>query len=308
MIYDAVIVGAGPGGVTAAVQCARLGMNVVLIDKTGRAGGLIANAFSIENYPGLETPVTGAAFTTRLEQFLKRFDISVCKETVGRIAPVEVKALWEVETDLRTLQCKGVIVACGTVPRLLPFLGRDEVEHQEALFYEVKPLLERFSSPNAVILGGGEASFDYALSIARTGGAATLLCRGNSPKVKGRLLRLVQGEPRIALRCNSELIRAKVVGDHRDIQLEIGQNTGKSGGCTTLATKRCDALLVAVGRMPVVQTLFDKSFSPLNCLTPAQGLFICGDGRLGTLGQVGIAVGDGLQAAQALLEQIERSV
>ncbi|MBN2342121.1 MAG: NAD(P)/FAD-dependent oxidoreductase [Deltaproteobacteria bacterium] len=312
MMNDVIVVGAGPAGVSAAVQCKRLGLDVVLLDKTGAAGGLISNAYQVENYPGLEAPVPGPIFAERLSRFVNGFDIPIHKECVSHITPhITTEGTppsgWRVQTDFRELSCRGVVVACGTTPQPLSFLGRDLVENHGLVFHEVNRILERFSKPSVVIVGGGEASFDYALSIARSGGTATILCRGHSPRVQGRLAALVSETPAITLMTQSELIRARVEPTAEyPPQVEIEINHGASGCCTTLARQRRHALLVAVGRKSLCQTLLDKSLCASNHLTPAPGLFICGDARLGTLGQAGIAVGDGLHAAQQLLEMIGR--
>ena len=76
-IADLLVVGAGPAGVAAAAQAARLGLEVRIIDRAGRAGGLVANGFLVENYPGLEAPVPGAELARRLGEHLARYGLAV---------------------------------------------------------------------------------------------------------------------------------------------------------------------------------------------------------------------------------------
>jgi len=172
-----VIVGAGPGGSAAAVQCARLGVTPLLLDQSGEAGGLVANAWSMENYPGLE-PLDGAAYVRRLRAHLERFDLKVEK--------LELQAIREagggivLETDSGAIETKVAILAVGTLPRSLDLPGG------EHLIYEVRPLLDRKPERVAVI-GGGEMAFDYALSLARAGARVELLVRGTAPRARGRL-------------------------------------------------------------------------------------------------------------------------
>ena len=73
---DVVIVGAGPAGCAAAVQCRRLGQHPLLLDRTGRPGGLVAHAHSVENYPGLP-PTAGPRMVQLLAEHLERFDLRV---------------------------------------------------------------------------------------------------------------------------------------------------------------------------------------------------------------------------------------
>ena len=315
-VPDVVIVGAGPAGVAAAVQCKRLGLEVTLMDRTGKPGGLTVNAFEIENYPGLAHPVTGPDFTARLAQQLARFEVGVHRDTVQQVrpdicdsgngsVPPGADSSWRVVTGSGVLQARCVVVACGTTPRTLSFIGREMVEQAERLFYEVAPLLQKWVGGRVLIVGGGEASFDYALSVARSNGTATILCRNPIPRVRGRLAELVKREPRIRVFTSSELIRVQSDGD--GLKVEIGQNVGDSGCCVGMAVHRFDAMLVAIGRKSLLPTLLPDSLLHGDNLTPAPGLFICGDARLGSLGQAGIATGDGLFAAQQMVRLIGRT-
>lgn len=297
-VRDVIIVGAGPAGVCAAVQAKRLGLEVYLIDRQGVAGGLIANAFSIENYPGLPQPIEGVTFQGHLNAILTRFSIPVHLETAQQISRLDDNS-WQVETQTQQLQARAVVVATGTVPKMLSFLGRDNVESSGRLFYEVVPLLQQLPNSKAVIIiGGGEASLDYGLSLGQRGCRVTILCRRAKPLVTGRLLQLVNTATNVEILTHTELVSASV--DQETVGIDLFHDIS----CGRYGKKQCDALLVAIGRVPHVQSLLPESFSPLNSLTPTEGLFICGDARLGSLGQVGIAVGDGLEAAMKLNEYI----
>ncbi len=315
-VQDVVIIGAGPAGVAAAVQCRRLGLDVMLMDRTGKPGGLTVNAFEIENYPGLAHSVTGPDFATRLARQLTRFKVGVHRDTVQQIrpdvydsrtgsVPPGADSSWRVITGSGVLEARCVVVACGTTPRTLSFIGRETVELAECLFYEVAPLLQKWKGGRILIVGGGEASFDYSLSIARSNGTATILCRNSIPRVRGRLAELVKREPRIRLFTSSELIRVQSDGD--GFKGEIGQHIGDSGCCVGLAVHRFDAMLVAIGRQSRLPSVLPDALLRGDNLTPAPGLFICGDARLGSLGQAGIATGDGLFAAQQIVQLIGRT-
>jgi thioredoxin reductase/nicotinamidase-related amidase len=315
-VQDVVIIGAGPAGVAAAVQCKRLGLGVMLMDRTGKPGGLTVNAFEIENYPGLAHPVTGPDFAARLARQLTRFKVRVHRDTVQQIRPdicdsrtgsvsPGADSSWRVVTGSGVLQARCVVVACGTTPRPLSFIGRETVEQAECLFYEVAPLLQKWKGGRVLIVGGGEASFDYSLSIARSNGTATILCRNSIPRVRGRLAELAKREPRIRLLTSSELIR--VQSDRDGLKGEIGPHIGDSGCCVRVAVHRFDVMLVAIGRQSLLPTVLPDSLLRGDNLTPAPGLFICGDARLGSLGQAGIATGDGLFAAQQMVRLLGRT-
>jgi thioredoxin reductase len=85
---DVAVVGAGPAGCAAAVQCRRFGLRVVLFDAHGEAGGLIANAFRVENHPGI-SPCAGTSVARSLQDHLARWEIPVERGTVSSLIPGE---------------------------------------------------------------------------------------------------------------------------------------------------------------------------------------------------------------------------
>jgi thioredoxin reductase (NADPH) len=271
------------------VQCARLGVTPLLLDRTGEAGGLVANAWSIENYPGLE-PIDGAAYVRRLRAHLNRFGLDVVECDLRAVRRAGDRIV--LDTDADSIETRTAILALGTTPRRLELPGSDE------LFYELRLLLER-KPGQAVVVGGGEMAFDHALSLTAGGAAVDLLIRGPGPRTRGRLADLVAREPRISVRCATELLAVTRHGDA--FHATVGSAKGKD-------RLRCDGLLAAVGRRSALLRLgggLDLSSSGM-ISTPVPGLFVVGDARLGSLGQVGIAVGDGLQAAMLAIDYLER--
>jgi thioredoxin reductase (NADPH) len=240
-----------------------------LLDRTGRAGGLIENAHRVENYPGLEEPVGGPVFAERIRAHLARFQIPVKKATIGRVAGGEGGFL--ISGEGCEILARAVVVAAGTEPARLGLPGEEQLEGVR-LFYDVRTLLARLPSPTrVVVVGGGEAGCDYALSLADAGARVELVTRGSELKARGRLAGLVRASAAIQV--------------HRSV-VEPG------AGLSPWA--EADAILVAVGRRQG-GLLF----------SPAPGLFVAGDARTGVLGQVGMAVGDGLSAAAAAVDFVE---
>ena len=291
-----IIIGAGPAGCAAAVQCQRLGHDVLMFDKTGEAGGLITNAFCIENYPGTEKPLDGLQFAKRLQEHLARFGISVTQATVQKVKRNK-DGYFTVTTQDETYVADAVVVATGTNSKQLQLPGIDTLRQKNLLFHEVKDLLKMRNPPGFVVIpGGGEASFDFSLSLARIGTKVQILCRSRELKVRGRLLELVKSEPHIQVALETGIENISGFGDGVKICVSHGESTQKN------QVIQCDALLVAIGRVPAgKQILEDFELTGADStLTPAPGLFICGDARLGTLGQAGIAIGDGLAAAMKI--------
>jgi thioredoxin reductase len=283
-----VIVGAGPGGSAAAVQCARLGVAPLLIDRTGEPGGLIANAWSMENYPGLE-PLDGKAYVRLLRAHLERFGLVVEKLELREVRKSNVGIV--LETDTGPIKANVAILAVGTLPVLLDIPGA------ELMHYEVRHLLER-KPERALVIGGGEMAFDYALSLARAGACVEVLVRGPAPRARGRLAALVAREKRISLRFGTKALAIADRGDGVSAAVATAEGREEIG---------CDGIVAAIGRRSALAALAGGlDLSPAGMIsTPVPGLFVIGDARLGSLGQAGIAVGDGLEAAMLAVDYLE---
>lgn len=308
MPIDVAIVGAGPAGSAAAVQCRRLGLSVALMDGAGRAGGLIENAWSIENDPATGGPIGGPEYATRLRTALARFGVEV--------VPWEVKSVtgnFVLEGEMAPLAAKAVVLATGTRPLPAGIPGELEVAGN-ALYYEVAPALA-VRPTSALVIGGGEAAFDYALSLAGGGAQVTIAIRASNHQANDRLAAAVEASPAITV----------------TTQMLVQLLAPTRGGCSASGSGpqgsfelTVDVVVVAVGRrprLPDLGELLERGPGPRGAptgrrgiaagraaasgktiaaqgLTILPGLYIAGDARLGSLGQSGIAVGDGLEAAQ----------
>lgn len=292
--HPIVIVGAGPAGCSAAIQCKRLGISPILLDQTGRSGGLLANAFRIENYPGT-SPISGMQFAERIEEQLTEFSIVVETGMVIRISPSAGSFL--LEGDFGSSLASSVLIAVGTEPIRLDIPGAQALENTR-LFYEVSDLLSAWNRPaRSVVIGGGEAAFDYSLSLAAAGAAVTIVVRNEQPRACERLVQMVADNP--AIRVINE---AEPKGVWED---EIGARVEVSTRESSLQIS-CDGILCAIGRRSIASSLMpDLAVGPYAAVAAREpGVFLIGDARLGGLGQIGIAVGDGLLAAQLAVAHV----
>ncbi len=303
-----VIVGAGPAGCAAAIQCTRLGVPPLVLDRTGQVGGLISNAFLVENYPGLE-PMRGTEFADRLTQHFARFGIPITRGVVTALARTshQLSALSQegitVCGDFGKIHATSVIVAVGTESVRLDVPGAAELEGN-GLFYEVRHFLEFHSRlGQTVVIGGGEAAFDYALSLARADAKVILLVRAPSPRAHGRLVEMVNREPaiKVVLHTRPRAIRANPA----NCAGFVIETSGPNGSSTLQA----DGILVAIGRRSTAPSLLPGlEADPRNpIMTRDPGIFVVGDARAGSLGQLAIAVGDGLQAAEAAVRHVREN-
>lgn len=304
-----VVVGAGPGGCAAAVQCRRWGLAVRLLERDGCPGGLIRNAHRIENYPGLE-PMDGLTFAARLAEQLARFEIEIEPRHVTRVRAAATGGSrplgWLLESSeahgrSTTLEAAAVILGVGTRARPLGIPGEAGLIGR-AVFYEARQLLRVLPGPRAVVVvGGGEAALDYALTLASVGATVRVLMRGAHPRAALRLQEAVAARGTIDLRPG--VVPAHILPAPSGVRVDCRATEDRGGTAASLAA---DAVLVAVGR----ESRMDEIMPGLGLsggaerLPESQGLCVIGDARRGCLGQAGIAVGDGLAAALRVAEDL----
>ena len=281
-MHDVTVIGAGPAGCAAAVQCRRLGLDVLLIDTRGKAGGLIREARLIENYPGLEKPLAGMEFANRLTSILSVNDLEIRCYHADSIAVRD--GIFEISGNGECIRSRSVIVAVGTVPKNFSIEINGDVRiHRSVLELKHQP------PKRAVIVGGGEAALDYALNLSDSGSSVRVLVRGTSLKAKGYLKKEIQERSAVKIIYNTVPVTAS--GSKGNIHLEA-ESSGKR------MIIEADALLAAVGREPRLPEIMNDFVHDAETVkTSIHGLYLSGDVSLGSLGQVAIASGQGVQAA-----------
>lgn len=280
------VVGAGPAGCAAAIQCRRLGLRPILVEASGVPGGLVREARRIENLPALEAPVTGPEFARRLAAALTRSGIEPMPWEVRSVTPLHGGGFLS-ETANGPLESAAVILATGTRPVGFDIAG----EHPPLLrsFLDLPPELRGL---RIAVIGGGEAAFDYALHASDSSAEVELLVRDGVPSAAGELPAEAGTRPSIRIRYITTVVEARAEG-HRTVLRLI------SGGrdlCVSV-----DAVLAAVGRQRTLPGVAGGFESPGGGRvdTSIPGLFLAGDAALGALGQAGSAIGQGLTAAEA---------
>ena len=281
-MHDVTVIGAGPAGCAAAVQCRRLGLDVVLIDTCGKAGGLIREARLIENYPGLEKPLAGLAFADRLTSILSANDLEIRCYHADSITLRN--GIFEISGNGESIRSHSIAVAVGTVPKNFSI----EVNGDIAIHRSILELIRR-PPKRTVIVGSGEAAVDYALNLSDSGSYVSVLARGSHLKASGILRDEIERRKAVKILYNTVSVSAST--SEGVIRLEAES----SGRKTILET---DAVLAAVGRKPRLPRIMnDFVHESGNVKTSIQGLYISGDASLGSLGQAAMAAGQGIRAA-----------
>ncbi len=289
---DLAVVGAGPAGCAAAVQAARLGLSVALLDRTGRAGGLVANAWRMENYPGLEGPVSGPEYVRRLGLMLQRFGLGVQRREIRSLHRSGAALALE-GADGTMMRARAAVLATGTMPLGAGFRGEDRTPP----VYSAVRQCDGMAPGRALVVGGGEAALDYSLSLADAGWRVAVLVRSDRPRAGGRLLDAVDSRKEIRVHYGVRLLSVEEEAGGAAALLHSGEGDYKT---------RADAVLVAVGRRRELPDL--PPGARVDGAGPVAGLpgvFCAGDAAAGSLGQACTAAGQGIEAAGMALEYLE---
>ncbi len=263
---EVAVIGGGPAGVAAAYQCKREGVDDVIIVEKNKIGGLIEYANRIENIPGY-LDMDGRAVVSELESLLKRANISVLKGGVEDIQGE--RGNFRIHMKEGNITCRHAVVATGTIPRTLGIDG--EVCH---------PPWKDYHGKRVLVVGGGDAAYDYALRINRYGGKVTILSRNTS--ALDLLVRRVGKESIREVR--GELDRWEKHGH--------GYTVDTTGG-----TIECDLVVTAIGRVPQLPVKgYGEIRFPTGC-TDIPGLYVIGSAALDRFRQVTLCWGMGIAAA-----------
>ncbi len=289
MTIPVVIIGAGPAGTAAAIQLRRSGISFLLFEKE-RIGGLLNEANRVENFPGVPGGVPGRVLAARLRRQLDAAGIAVKKGEALQLA--RRNGLFTIRTKEGMLTAGTVILASGTQPLPLP-PPLDQVFLRSRIVDSVLPLLKAKGKTIAVI-GGGDAAFDYALSLAGKN-RVHILVRSNRPRALPLLVDRCRLQPGITIHENCRLTDAAPRPGGAEIVLRTECAPG--GSRKEIA---CDRILAAIGREPALQFLDPTLQASLPDLIQENKIHLTGDAGNGRFRQAAIAAADGLRAAMAI--------
>jgi thioredoxin reductase (NADPH) len=276
---EVIIIGAGPAGATAAIQLKRYDIPFVLLEKE-RVGGLLWNANLVENYPGFPAGVSGPKLVRLIEKQMERLGVDVTLDSVTQLR--RSKTGLQLKTRQTEYQPHFVIVASGTKPYPLPIPVLEVARSK--VFCDVHHLLAE-SNKRIVIVGAGDAAFDYGLNLTKNRNSVTILNRGKDVKCLSLLWERALAEPGIEYRAETTVCKVEL--DETDGRLRV--QTGAGGFLVA------DYLLFATGRIPQVSFLPDELIN-----NNLESIYFAGDVKNGLYRQAAIAAGDGLRAAMEI--------
>lgn len=287
------IIGAGPAGLAAALQLQRYGISPQVLEKD-EVGGLLRNANLVENYLGFPTGISGRRLIDAMRKQVAEVGVQVSYEQVKHVEPLSKGFL--TVTDIRAYHSRFLVVASGTKPKPLTGIHISQ-SVLPRLYYEVYPLEKHFDG-SVVIVGAGDAAFDYALNLASRRNKVIILNRSAKPKCLPLLWSRAASNPLIDYYAETvvqELSlddqgKCKVIAQDRDSNWRVFQS---------------DVIIAAVGREPALDFL-PLGWRNFNTRQDRmEGLFFVGDVKNGLYRQTAIATGDGIRAAMQISQLLE---
>ncbi len=289
-MYDLIIIGAGPAGITASVYAARKRMDVIVISKD--IGGQTVWSGDIENYTGYQF-ITGPDLAAKFEEHMKKFAIQL-KENEAAAGLKKVGEKIVVETDKGNYEAKTVIVASGKRSRELNVPGEEKFKNK-GLTYCATCDAPLFNGKEVAVIGGGNSALDAAIQLMRIVKKIYLI----------NITKQFTGDPIM----QEQVISSKIVTVFNDAQVnEIigdkfvsGIKIKRSGAEETLAV---GGVFVEIGLLPnsdFAKELAQNEFSEIKVNsrneTNIPGIFAAGDVTDVPEKQIVIAAGEGSKAA-----------
>jgi thioredoxin-disulfide reductase len=304
MLYDLIIIGGGPAGITAGIYAGRYRLKTLLITKEF-GGQLSRKAVPIENFPGFKK-ISGIELIERFKNHLKEYEIEIKESEVIKLEKVNLN--FKVSTKKgETFEGKAVILASGADPRPLKIPGEKEFIGR-GVSYCVSCDGALFKDKVVAVIGGGNAGFEAAIALAQWAKKIYILEYGDTVKADIENQDRAKKTGKVEIITNAALKEIK----GKNFVTEIIYENRKTGKEKSL---KLDGVFVEIGSIPasaIAKDLVELNerceikvdFETYQTKTP--GLFAAGDVNEGKVKQIITACGEGAKAALAAYEYIRK--
>ena len=297
-MYDILIIGAGPAGLTSAIYGKRA-LKSVLVLEALTYGGQIINTLDIENYP-VEAHISGFDFATKLYNQAKDLGAEIKFEKV-----TEINDHKEVITPKNTYQAKTVIIATGADNRKLGI----ELENEligKGISYCATCDGNFYKNKVCAVVGGGNTALEDALYLSNLCSKVYLIHRRDEFRGDLKEVEKLKEKDNVEFIFNSNV--TKLIAEEKLTKIEITNNNG------SIDELDVDGLFIAIGRVPETENFkkiinIDDSgyvIAKEDCHTNVDGIFVAGDNRVKELRQLVTATSDGAIAATEAVKYLNK--
>ena len=299
-IYESIIVGGGPAGLTAGLYLSRYRVKALLIEK-GISGGQVNLSETIENYPGFPEGIIGPELMHRFEQQATKFGLEIVNGTVSEVSQEQYKneTNFKISTSDGDFYSRTIIIASGGEASRLGVPGEIELTGRgvsycgtcDGAFFRDKEI---------VVVGGGDTALEEALFLTKYANKVTIVHRRDELRGSKILQERVFNNPKINLRWSNIVLSIDGQTQVESLQLK----NVKTGEINTFS---CQGVFIFAGYRPIYPFLGEMKGQLVNesgyiitndnMETGINGIFACGDVRAKSLRQIVTACGEGATAA-----------
>lgn len=302
MIYDVIIAGAGPAGMTAAVYTSRANLNTLMIER-GIPGGQMANTEEVENYPGYEH-ILGPDLSNKMFDHAKKFGAEYAYGDIKEI--IDGKEYKTVRAGNKEYKARSIIIGTGAQYKALGVPGESELGGRGVSYCAVCDGAF-FKNKELVVVGGGDSAVEEGVYLTRFASKVTIVHRRDSLRAQQILQQRAYDNEKIDFIWDTEVTK-------------INDENGKVGSVSLINNKTgeeydkpIDGVFIYIGMIPLSKPFESIGITNENGYietnekmeTKVPGIFAAGDIREKELRQIVTATGDGSIAAQSAQHYIE---
>lgn len=301
-MYDTLIIGSGPAGMTAGLYAARSNLKVGIIEQ-GAPGGQMNNTSEIENYPGYDH-ISGPELSMNMHAPLEKFGVENIYGIVKSIEDAgDVK---RVITEDTSYEAKTIILATGAKYRTLDVPGEEEYTSRGVSYCAVCDGAF-FRNQDLLVVGGGDSAVEEAVYLTQFAKSVTIIHRRDELRAQKIL------QDRAFANDKINFIWDSVVKEIKGTDIKVSGVTVENVKTGELSEHEFGGIFIYVGVNPVTSMVADLGITDEagwvitdeRMMTPKVGIFAIGDVRQKELRQIATAVGDGAIAGQGVYQYIE---
>lgn len=328
-MYDVVIIGSGPAGLSASIYAKRAGLKAVTLEQNPMSGGQVLNTYEVDNYPGLpgiggfdlgmkfreHADKLGCEFKEAAVRTVKKAaaDSREQPEGAGNLekkaaaAEENQKTGFTVVTDQGAIRTRTVLAAMGATHAKLNIPGEEELAGM-GVSYCATCDGAFFKGKAVAVIGGGDVAVEDAVFLARGCKKVYLIHRRDELRAAAVLQKEVMALPNVEIRWDT--VAEQIKGEEQVQGLRLKNK--KTGTEESISV---DGVFVAVGILPASEVLKDVAecdekgylIAGEDCVSSMPGIFAAGDVRKKKLRQITTAVADGANAVASILEYLADS-